>query len=464
MLAIRSLDLMRISIMSRSGQRPSPRLVHFEQLEDRVVPAGMSIFGYIYEDTNQDGIKQDDEPGIPGSFVDLHRSDGTFITNAISDADGFYSFTDLAPGDYYIFQEQPEGYDDGLESFWVDGGREVIPGTIGTDRVDITLEAEGPNSAVGIDFGEYYTGGGGFEYIPASLSGIAYVDLNANGSFDDGEALSGVIMILEGFDDFGNQIYTETITDENGEYVFNDLAPGTYSLSQIQPEGYLDGADFVGSVDGIQMGIIDEGSDDRIVEIVLGSGSTGVGYNFSERPEVVIDDPPADNGEQTGNQGLTPGFWKNNAKKFGAIAWQQAGVSPAARVDSIFTSLSGSSLGSKTLLQALNLGGGGINALLRHAVAGYLNAKHPGVHYPITSSELTQAVNQAVNHYLTTGSKTQVNALKDQLENYNEQGADLNQHGNTDGSNPGGNPGGNGKGPGNGKGNGNGNGKGKGKC
>lgn len=455
--------------MSRSGQRPSPRLVHFEQLEDRVVPAVMSIFGYIYEDMNQDGIKQDDEPGIPGSFVDLHQSDGTFITNAIADADGFYSFTDLAPGDYYIFQEQPEGYDDGLESLWVDGGREVIPGTIGTDRVDITLEAEGPN--IGIDFGEYYTGGGGFEYIPASLSGTAYVDLNANSTLDDGEALPGVIMILEGFDDFGNLIYNETITDENGEYVFDDLAPGTYSLSQIQPEGYLDGADFVGSVDGIQMGIIDEGSEDRIIEIVLGSGSTGVGYNFSERPEVVIDDPPADNGEQTGNQGLTPGFWKNNAKKFGAIAWQQAGVSPAARVDSIFTSLTGTSLGNKTLLQALNLGGGGINALLRHAIAGYLNAKHPGVDYAITSSDLTQAVNQAITHYMTTCKLTQVKALKNQLENYNEQGADLNQHGNTDGSNSGGshcgkgnghgNGHGGGKGNGNGKGHGNGNGKGK---
>ncbi len=35
--------------------------------------------------------------------------------------------------------------------------------------------------------------------------------------------------------------------------------------------------------------------------------------------------------------------------------------------------------GDPTLVQVLNFGGGGLNALSRHAVAALLNAAHPGV-------------------------------------------------------------------------------------
>ena len=54
------------------------------------------------------------------------------------------------------------------------------------------------------------------------------------------------------------------------------------------------------------------------------------------------------------------------------------------------------SLGSLTLEQALGQNGGGINALLRHAVAAVLNALHPGVDYPLTVSEIITLVNAAI--------------------------------------------------------------------
>ena len=41
-----------------------------------------------------------------------------------------------------------------------------------------------------------------------------------------------------------------------------------------------------------------------------------------------------------------------------------------------------------TLIDALNLGGGGNNALARHAVAGLLSAAHPGVDYDYTVAEV----------------------------------------------------------------------------
>lgn len=88
-----------------------------------------------------------------------------------------------------------------------------------------------------------------------------------------------------------------------------------------------------------------------------------------------------------------------------------------------------------TFREALNTGGGGVNALLRHAAAAYLNAAHdegqiamlmePCVNYPLSTDEIVDIVNAA----LADGSTGAINDLKDVLAGYNELGADLDQFG-----------------------------------
>jgi hypothetical protein len=92
-------------------------------------------------------------------------------------------------------------------------------------------------------------------------------------------------------------------------------------------------------------------------------------------------------------QGCTPGFWKNHTS-----AWFGTGFSPSQLTSSVF-SIPGSlsSLGSKTLLQSLNGGGGtgvlgAAKILLRAAVAALLNAAHSGVNYPLTASQIISQV------------------------------------------------------------------------
>ena len=88
------------------------------------------------------------------------------------------------------------------------------------------------------------------ELAPASLSGYAYMDTNNNGIKDPGEApISGVIVQLSGSDANGgvNKMVT---TDANGYYQFQNLLPGTYSISETQPPTYLDGLDAIGSQGG----------------------------------------------------------------------------------------------------------------------------------------------------------------------------------------------------------------------
>lgn len=74
----------------------------------------------------------------------------------------------------------------------------------------------------------------------AQLSGTAWHDLNGDGARDDGEGvLGGWTVFLDGN---GNGTLDEgeasTTTDSSGRYTFPDLAPGTYTVSQVMPLGW----------------------------------------------------------------------------------------------------------------------------------------------------------------------------------------------------------------------------------
>jgi hypothetical protein len=133
-----------------------------------------------------------------------------------------------------------------------------------------------------------------------------------------------------------------------------------------------------------------------------------------------------------GGEGLTPGFWKQNAtfrsKVTGNIgeAWLDAGFTPpGVSLSTLFTSLAGTQYASLNMLQGLSLSGGGIQALIRHAVAGILNASHPGIEYDLTVDDIKTAVNAAI----LGGNAATIEDLKDDLDGFNNLGADVDQHG-----------------------------------
>jgi protocatechuate 3,4-dioxygenase beta subunit len=47
------------------------------------------------------------------------------------------------------------------------------------------------------------------------------------------------------------QTIDTTTTDASGQYAFTGLAPGVYGVTEVQPQGYFDGDDHVGSVGGV---------------------------------------------------------------------------------------------------------------------------------------------------------------------------------------------------------------------
>ena len=120
------------------------------------------------------------------------------------------------------------------------------------------------------------------------------------------------------------------------------------------------------------------------------------------------------NKKQTGTQGCTPGFWKQD---FHFGFW--TGHLPTDTVGSVFSGAL-PELSAETLLDALQGGGGpGLlgkeKILLRAAVAALLNASSSSVSYPFTSAQIITAVNAA----LATGNQTTINNLATLLDNAN---------------------------------------------
>jgi hypothetical protein len=132
---------------------------------------------------------------------------------------------------------------------------------------------------------------------PSSLSGMVFEDFNNDGQVDFGEqGIAGVTVTLAGADDLGRPVNRSQQTGADGSYLFGNLLPGTYTLTETQPAGYPQGIDRVGSAGGSLV------ATDQFL-MPLGRGVDGINYNYGERP-------PAGGAVQPG-QTATIGFWHN---------------------------------------------------------------------------------------------------------------------------------------------------------
>jgi SdrD B-like domain len=398
--------------MPRITTRAIARGLMLEPLEARWMPS-VNVGGFVYSDANSNGVFESGESPIAGVNVYLMPGGDAGIQTTVTDANGRYDFEHVPDGSYVISAEQPAGYHDGLES----SNGVVIPGS--NTHVDlIPITVAGGVAPADNNFGEYL-----MPDCHGSLSGRVFADKNMNGVFDNGDQpIKDVVLALLG--ENGYEI-TRTTTDADGFYSFEHLPGGAYVIREFQPAGFLDGPDQVGTVDGLLEGF--NGANDEIIDICTPDCGIGVGYNFLEYCPPVSPPPPPPP-PVVGSEGLTPGFWKNNATKHDASAWSGTGYYLYQTLGQVFN-LAGTqfaSLSNVTLVQALSLNGGGVNALMRHAVSALLNAAHSEIDYPLSQ---TQIVNQ-VNAAIASGDAKVIENLKNKLDSFNNLGADLNQHNN----------------------------------
>ena len=248
---------------------------------NRATPAPASVSGFVYVDADNDGVKAGGDAAIPGVSVTLTGTDDLnrpVSARATTDANGFYQFTDLRPGNYTVTETQPAAFLDGKDTQGTPGG-----GTVGNDVFSAIPLAAGVNGQNN-NFGEI---------LPAGLSGYVYNDSNNNGNKDANEAgIPGTPVRLTGVDNDNTPVDITTTTNAVGFYDFSNLRPGVYTARETQPVGYADGKDTQGTP-----GTGKTGND--IFDVVsLSPGVIGVNNNFGERVPSSSD--------STGDTTITP--------------------------------------------------------------------------------------------------------------------------------------------------------------
>jgi hypothetical protein len=211
----------------------------------------LSVGDLVFEDSNDNGLKDASEPGVAGALVQLFNpgsdnaiggapADVQVGSNITTTSTGAYSFTNLSAGNFYIKVTPPTDYAEtggtpATTDNNVDNNNDgAQPGGAGTPLFSpIFALAAGTESTTDddtdadtnttIDFGLFNT---------VSVGNLVYFDLNNDGSYDFNEGLEGVLV----------QIYTQgstvgvtpaagvAITDNKGRYLIEGLNPGSYFL------------------------------------------------------------------------------------------------------------------------------------------------------------------------------------------------------------------------------------------
>ncbi|MEM7530773.1 MAG: SdrD B-like domain-containing protein [Chloroflexota bacterium] len=220
-----------------------------------LLPVKAFLGDTVWEDTDEDGIQDEGEPGVPGVDVNLWTADDNGnpadpVGSTTTDANGNYSFTGLNPNETYIvefvappgrdFTAQDQGGDDTVDSDANPTTGLTAPITLDPGETDETVDA-------------------GLLPATATISGEVFDDLDEDGIQDGVDpGVGGVTVNL--LDEDGN-IEDTTTTDPTGAYEFDNVAPGTYTV-QVEPP-----ADQVFSPQ-------DEGGDDTVDSDVDPTGET----------------------------------------------------------------------------------------------------------------------------------------------------------------------------------------------
>jgi uncharacterized surface anchored protein len=237
----------------------------------------------VWYDTNKNGVQDAGEAGVQGVKVSLLDAAGNVVTTQTTDASGNYLFTSLKPGTYSVQFDKttlPTGY--------VFTSKDV-----GSDAADSDADTStGKTIQTVLDSGESdKTWDAGIVANPGSISGTVREDLDNNNSGDT--PIAGVTVQLK--DSTGTVVQTTT-TDANGNYTFNNVPAGTYTVVETNKPGYTD----VGDVDG---------GDPNVITVTLPAGTSSTGNDFvDERPATLGDrvweDKNANGVQDAGESGI----------------------------------------------------------------------------------------------------------------------------------------------------------------
>ena len=244
-------------LLGRIQIDPGQSLVDYDFFE--LEPS--SIAGTVFVDDNGDAGYSNGERLLSGVRIQLQDAAGAVVAETVTDARGDYQFTGLRAGEYRIREFQPQGWYHGGQTVGSGGGNVLGDDLLG--RIPV-----GPGQTL-VDYDFY-------EWQPGTLAGSVFIDGDGDCLFDAGEQpLQHVRVQLL---DSDGAVVAETQTDAAGAYRFTHLQPGQYRIREIQPAGWYQGGQRLGSGGGVILG------EDLMGQIQVGPGQNLVDYNFCELP------------------------------------------------------------------------------------------------------------------------------------------------------------------------------------
>lgn len=162
---------------------------------------------------------------LSGAAMTLMDASGAALQQARTDENGVYRFDGLLPGDYGISVLLPEGQ------------VVVEPGDVRLEkRVSVMTWCagrSGSSDTVTVRMGEDQLNLDVGSVLPGRLGDLVWLDENGNGLQETEEGgIPGVRLELLR----DGQVVAETVTDQYGFYLFDELYPATYAVRATAPE------------------------------------------------------------------------------------------------------------------------------------------------------------------------------------------------------------------------------------
>ncbi len=229
------------------------------------------LSGNVFRDYDNNGVISCFgycDVGLPNLVVVLS---GTSVSNyytRTTNAAGDYSFSGVAAGNYRLSLVPGPGLLAGTAVIGTGGGSVV-------SRTEVSLTYTAGTLVSGYNFALL---------APWSLSGYVLVDVVGNLQCCSAPGIAGVTVTLRGVDDNGAPVLSSTRSIANGTFAFGGLRAGSYTLTEQQPAGFLNGIVTAGSFGGITS------TNDSISFILVGPGNlntSGQNYLFAERPQIA---------------------------------------------------------------------------------------------------------------------------------------------------------------------------------
>jgi len=201
---------------------------------DTTVDAGFyktaSLGNYVWEDLDGDGIQDSDEPPAFSPTTVILTNVNTGLTSETVTVGGYYLFSGLKPGTYFVTFIAPFGSlftdaDGGIDT--LDSDANSMTGVTGnylltSGQVNLTVDAGFSAPAAP---------------APVALGNFVWNDQNVNGVQDNGElGIPNVGVTVT--NTFTEATQTMT-TNAAGRYWFDGLDFGTYRVTFATPAGYL---------------------------------------------------------------------------------------------------------------------------------------------------------------------------------------------------------------------------------